>query len=86
MKMTQHGYETGFGKLLYFVFTAAQLLTLAGIMYCANEYFFNATGDPGSAALLGFLILALLIVVTIIKIATMAIIGAASVAFEKHIE
>ncbi len=81
MKMTQHGYETGLGKLLYYVFSALQL-GCAGVIIMILV---NAPYDSGSEMLGAALFAVVFIVITIAKIAVMAAIGATSVAFEKYV-
>jgi len=85
MKMTQHGYETGLGKLLYFLFTAIQILSFAGLIACTGAALSNMEGDQTPAIIMGFMSFALFLTVTVIKVATMAMIGATSVAFGKYV-
>ena len=56
MKMTQHGYQTGLGKLLYFVFSALQLGCIGVIIMIMV----NAPYDSGSEMLAAALFAVLL--------------------------
>jgi len=77
--MTQHGYETSLGKLLYYVFSALQI----GCIGMVITIMVNAPYDSDSETLAAVLFAVVFIIITIVKIAVMAMIGAASVAFEK---
>ncbi len=81
MKMTQHGYQTGLGKLLYFVFSALQLSCIGVVIWIMV----NAPYDSGSEMLAAALFAVVFVVITIAKVAIMATIGATSVAFGKYV-